>query len=106
MPMRTRTECNTNETHWAKARRARSQRDVVLLMMGHLLLPALPVKVMLTRCGPRPMDAHDNLPSSCKHIVDEIAEMYGVPDNDPQIKWEYAQVKRKEFGVIVRIESC
>lgn len=106
LPVRTRTECNTNETHWAKSKRERAQRDMVVLMMQRIALPELPVRVTLTRCGPGTLDTHDNLPSSNKHIVDQIADLYGVADCDHRIGWVYSQVKRKQYGVIVRIEAA
>ena len=52
LPLRTRTECNTNEMHWAKSRREREQRAMVVLMIGRVVLPELPIRVTLTRLGP------------------------------------------------------
>jgi hypothetical protein len=87
--------------HWAAlASLKKRQRKAVYtalhwyVMTQGFPLPALPVRVTLTRMfGGRnkALDAHDNLPASLKACVDEVAATYGVPDNDPQLTWKAKQ---------------
>lgn len=57
--------------------------------------------VVLSR---RNMDAHDNLPFSCKPLVDAIAKSLGR--DDAEIEWEYEQARtRGQQGVMVKIEA-
>lgn len=53
------------------------------------------------------MDAHDNLRSAAKPIVDRITEDLGFgSDNDPRLTWEYHQITGPgKVGVIVKIET-
>jgi len=62
------------------------------------------VTVRLTRIAPRMLDAHDNLCSSLKAIVDGIADAWGVKDNSGLVGWEYSQEKSKARHYAVRIE--
>lgn len=100
--VRTQTECNTGEQFWRKAKRATWQRGLVDAALRPLVLPALPVTVRLTRLAPGSLDEHDNLPSSMKHVVDHIADLYGVPDNDPRITWQPVQQEREKVGALRR----
>jgi hypothetical protein len=96
IPIRTQTECNTNE-HWrVRALRAKMQVEAVRLHLRGKRI-SLPCVVTLTRIAPGTLDAHDNLPSALKHVVDAIATELGVPDNDPRITWQYAQEKRSRL---------
>jgi hypothetical protein len=52
-------------------------------------VPALPVRVTLTRLGYTPIDA-DNLAMSFKAIRDETADFLGLSDRDPRVEWVYA----------------
>jgi hypothetical protein len=59
--------------------------------------PVGPWVVTVVRLGPRELDAHDNLGTSAKGVVDEIAAWLGLRgDNDPRVTWRYAQEKRLE----------
>lgn len=65
---------------------------------------------MLVRCGGRMLDAHDNLPTSFKYVVDALSDIMvdswdgpwkaprlgakrpkGQNDSDPRIEWQYDQ---------------
>jgi hypothetical protein len=41
-----------------------------------------------------------------KGIRDGVADAYGIPDNDPRIRWEYAQekCKRGTYGIRIEVE--
>jgi len=70
-----------------------------------------PLKITMTRCSPRSLDAGDNLPMSLKYFRDAVAEWIhpglqpGRADDDPLIEWAYAQIKRTQQSVIIEIEK-
>ena len=59
--------------------------------------------VTLTRVSPRSLDAHDNLRSAFKGIVDQVADEIGLNDRSPRIDWLYAQ-ERGAPGYRLRLE--
>ncbi len=93
LPLKTVTECNTLG-HWrVKSKRAKEQRWIAhASLRSHTL--RLPCVVTITRIAAGTLDAHDNLPSALKHVVDGIADALGVADNDARVTWRYAQEKR------------
>lgn len=107
VPVRTVSEANAHQ-HWRhRNRRARGQRMVTAALLRHAgPLPPLPVVVTLTRIAPRSLDRADNLPGSMKHVLDGVADVYGVDDRSDLYQWRYAQErgKQKEVGVRVDIE--
>ncbi len=72
----------------------------MLLSQAGVNRPALPLAITIVRVGPKPLDAHDNLPGSAKHIVDAVAKYLGVDDADTRVRWEYRQ-ERGASGVRV-----
>ncbi len=61
--------------------------------------------VKLTRYAPGTLDSFGNLHSAFKHVVDGIADAYGVNDKDPRWMFETpVQVKTKKGQYGVRIE--
>lgn len=92
VPLRVHSEANGSHGHWSvKAARVKNQRHTVAWSLRPHAKPALPVVVTLVRIAPRKLDAHDNLPRSFKAVVDQIAEWLGIKDNDPRVRWQYAQ---------------
>ncbi len=90
IPLRLPSAANLRE-HWrVRATRVRTQRDAVTMYLGGRARPAFPVVVTLTRIAPRALDS-DNLQSAMKGTRDSVASWLGTPDNDPRIRWEYAQ---------------
>lgn len=90
---------------WGMTRLKERQRNDVRLMLGAVRLPALPAAVVLTRVFSgrgRPYD-DDNLVASMKAVRDELAAIYGVPDNDPRLTWTVAQEPGADRGVRVEI---
>ena len=63
----------------------------------------LPCRITLVRMGPQALDT-DNLSISAKHVRDGIADALQLDDADPRLTWEYAQERRKTYGVRVEIE--
>jgi hypothetical protein len=62
------------------------------------------IRIAFMRWGPRALD-DDNLRASLKAIRDGVADALGIDDGDPRITWEYAQERRKAYGVRIRIEA-
>jgi hypothetical protein len=104
LPIRTHTESNTGGHYMTRAKAAKRQRAAVTTWLLGYSIPALPVRVTLTRLAPGVLD-RDNAWSSMKRAIDGIADAYGVEDNDPRIKWaDVKQEKSATYGVRVTIE--
>lgn len=71
----------------------------------------LPCRIVLTRLAPRSLDSHDNLPSSCKYVVDALTERIrpglaiGRADDSKEIQIEYLQEKQQQQQVRIQIYS-
>lgn len=108
LPIRTVNESNGSHGHWrTKSARRSAHRTAVWAILHGKVLPKMPVTVTLTRISAGELDAHDNLRSSLKAVVDQIAEEYRLPDNDKRFDWQYAQEKAKRgvYGVRIRVEA-
>lgn len=104
IPLRLPSAANLRE-HWAKKhRRVKAERDAVRMYLGARPRPPFPLVVTLTRIAPRPFD-DDNIRGAFKATRDQIAEWLGVPDNDPRVRWEYAQERRgaRVYAVAIRV---
>ncbi len=102
------TETNTHGGWWAKAARAKSQREAVYAAFGFSPLCGpegwahiAGLRVTLTHVGPT-MDS-DNLQAALKAVRDEIAAVIGTDDGDPFYEWAYQQ-RLGPAGVEIRIE--
>ena len=81
--------------HWAvKAKLAKAHRSAARVGLETVAPepPALPLTVILTRCGPRTLDT-DNLSSALKAVRDGVADWLGVDDGSAQLDWQYQQRK-------------
>ena len=102
--LHTRTPGNSRR-HWRKdAREAKTQRTAVKNRLMFSALPPFPVEVTLTRCGPRRLD-QQNMPGAMKHVIDGIADAYGINDGDPRWKFCYEQRTHPMHIVVVTIRS-
>ena len=83
--LHTRTPGNSRR-HWrADWRDAKHQRETVACgLRAEGALPPLPVRVQLTRLGPRKLDKH-NTWGALKHVIDGIADAYGIDDSDDRL---------------------
>lgn len=98
---------------WAiRSQRAQKERHAVGLAMSQLPKPdqaaiARGVFVTVCRVSSGVLDAHDNLRTALKHVVDAIATHLGRDDRDPCITWRYEQQKceRGYAGVRITIED-
>lgn len=103
LPVRLVSVANLRE-HWrVRAIRAKGHRQAALMVPKE---PGLPCTVLLTRIAPRQLD-DDNLRSAFKALRDGIADRLGVKDNDPRVRWEYAQERGrpKEYAARVTITA-
>ena len=101
---RTRTPGNSRR-HWRKdAREAKEQRTAVANRLRYGALPPFPVEVTLTRYSPRKLDPQ-NMPGAMKHVIDGVADAYGIDDGDPRWRFVYRQEKSPVHGVQVSIRS-
>lgn len=112
LPIKTASEGNSRENHFAKWRRHEDQKDRI---KKHFLSEKpkikLPCTCVLTRIAPRMLDEHDNLPMAFKFITDQLAALIigndvpGRADSDKRIKWEFKQKKgkTKEYAINVEI---
>ena len=108
IPVKTSTPGNSR-VHWrVAAKAAKLQR---LLARVHTIdagptLPAHPVTVTLTRISAGTCDRH-NLLGNFKHLIDGIADAYGVDDGDDGWTFVARQEKgpRGQHSVRVEIES-
>ena len=106
IPIHTVSEAN-RRGHWAKhAKRTHLQRYLACGCFDEMLQPfvSLPCTVRLIRIAPRLLD-DDNLRGALKAVRDGIADSLEVNDNDPRVRWEYAQQKGapKTYGVRVEV---
>lgn len=96
--------------HWAERTRiVREQREAVRAALAGVPLPALPLRVELTRVGPRALDG-DNAVASLKASRDGIADALGLADDsDPRVEWVCAQALPHaswRYGLRVVIRSA
>ena len=96
VPLVTVSEANQRE-HWSvRARRVKSQRQVVgwALAPHSEHLPAIRagavIVVDLVRVSPRKLD-DDNLRGALKAVRDACAEWIGIDDGSARYEWRYAQ---------------
>lgn len=63
-------------------------------------------RVTIVSVRKRTVDAHDNLRTGAKPLVDAITRSLGFhSDDDPRLVWEYGQVLGTRGGTIVKIEQ-
>lgn len=109
---------NVREHHFERATRAQRERSSARMRA----LMALPPRswprgslqmipkflVELIRVHParaKPLDPHDALPASCKHVVDGICDHLGVDDgNTARVRFTYAQ-EVGDWGVKFRVHE-
>lgn len=91
IPCKTVTESNAKEFWRVKYARSKQQRAITAQVVAPLEKPSIPCVVQFTRVSRGIMD-DDNLPSSIKHLRDEIAKWLGVDDRHRHIvRYEYDQ---------------
>lgn len=104
LPIKLVSIANAGEHFQERRRRVRAEHDMVnqaIKAIKRRDLPHLPVKVTITRIGPRLLDS-DNCTISAKGIRDAIAALYGWDDGSDRYTWDVRQEKG-EYGVRVEI---
>lgn len=102
LPIRIESVANLREGWKARWRRAKGQKEATALCTLGKSAPPVPCVVLLTRIGPRALDG-DNLQSGFKNVRDTVADWLGVKDNDPRVRWEYAQERGKPREYAARV---
>ena len=110
IPIKVICEANVRDSHWgSRKRRTEKQREAVALTLGsggqlsrfkdRVAWP--PATFVLTRYSPNTLDPIDNLPSSFKHVRDELADIFGFNDRETAWGWDYRQERTKRgcFGI-------
>lgn len=106
LPIHTVSLLNQRE-HWrVTAHRKKVHRAIVTKQLEGVLPPNLPVHIRLTRLSSGTLDAHDNLPSAFKHVVDALAAWLNVDDADPRVVWSYKQEKARPGAHSIVLEIC
>lgn len=113
LPIYARSEANQRDHRMVRARRAKEQRGVVGMMLrasSRLLAivrhPNARATIKLTRVHrrrARPLD-DDNLRGSLKAVRDGVADVLGLDDADPRLRWEYGQEPGADYAVRIEIE--
>lgn len=105
--MRTVSELNAREHHWAKAKRRAKEKSTVLAHLRALGTGdgyELPLVIVLRRLSPSTHKADsDNLASSQKSVRDAVATWLGLDDGSEQIAWLYEQGKSANRKCAVEI---
>lgn len=100
VPVKTPSLTNQRE-HWTvRKRRAADHRLATKVAWAQMVhgsrlegrVVDFPLEVVLTRVASRELD-DDNLRGALKHVRDGLAELLGVDDRDPRVRWQYAQEK-------------
>lgn len=110
IPIKIESELNTRE-HWHKKAKRHTMQKMAVSSFLKVDRPNIkpPCTIKLTRIAPRKYDS-DNLVGGFKYVKDAVAEYFhpnlamGRADDDPTLKWEYAQEKGAPKTYEIRIE--
>lgn len=109
-PIKLANEANSSEGWQRKHARHKGQKNAVFVAMLPVKeLVKLPCTLKITRYAPKLLDRHDNLPYSCKWVMDQLcAEITsehrpGRADNIDGFTFQYDQIKSKMYAVKIEI---
>lgn len=96
-----------NRCPWfvSRAEAQRQRKRAREAVNGVRAKPPFPCIVTITRLSPRKMDRH-NLYGAMKHVIDGIADAYGVDDGDERWEFRCVQEPARAIGVRIRIEAA
>lgn len=80
------SEANAHTIWQVRHARVERQHKVVNTVLGLARRPPLPLRVVITRVCPTPLDS-DNTTSSGKHVRDAVAKWLGINDRRPEVEW-------------------
>ncbi len=108
LPLRTTNPLNGSQSGWrAKARiRKRQRAFVALVMRPHAAGLALPLSIAVTRIAPRSLDAWDGLGASLKAVIDGVADVLGIRDDDKRVTWQVEQRRGRPNEYAVEVSVC
>ncbi len=115
IPIRTKSEQNCRD-HWRVLSKRKRLHHAVTAAALSAVVPntrawirsglAKPLRITMTRLGPRPMDS-DGAVSGSKYCRDEIARWLAIDDGDDSAAtWEYAREIAPHYGVRVEIAGA
>lgn len=84
--LRLESEANAHTIWQVRHARVERQHKVVNTVLGLARRPPLPLRVVITRVCPTPLDS-DNTTSSGKHVRDAVAKWIGINDRSPEVEW-------------------
>ncbi len=103
---------NRTDKHWsAKSDRVFEQRTrVAAACEARKVRATWPVLLTLTRLRPhaqakKPLDRWDNLPGSCKPVIDGVCDHLQINDADLRFNCKFEQDVADDWGVRIRVES-
>jgi len=109
-PIRLANEANSAEGWRNKHARHKAQKKAVFAAMLPVKeIVRLPCTLKVTRFAPKLLDRHDNLPYSCKWVMDQLcAEITGDhrpgrADNIEGFTFEYDQIKSSVYATKIEI---
>ena len=106
IPLRTGRGLNDRMHFMQRARKVKSERLAVGLVLNMHKAPAGPVTVNLGRVSPsaKGLDK-DNLQGALKAVRDQVASWLGRDDADESIAWNYSQRpgKRGEWAIDIEV---
>lgn len=87
IPIYLRNPLNRKQ-HWTRRRRdVKAERDTAFAAcIAERVSKRLPVRVQMTRFGPRRLDPQ-NIPITLKAIIDGVADYFGADDGLPCYEW-------------------
>ena len=112
IPVRIRSEANIQE-HWTKKYKRKKiiqQAIRYIWNSSSIRNVKLPVTITLIRLAPRTLD-DDNLVAAFKSARDTVADLLipglapGRADDNPKIKFEYKQMKSKEYAFKIEAQE-
>jgi len=105
IPVRLVSEANAGGKRRAEIARKTAVKAAVRAALPELAAPlTLPVVVVMTRVGIRPLDT-DNLARALKAVRDEVAAWLGVDDADRRVRWVCRQRAGWAAGVVIDVRQ-
>lgn len=105
IPVKLVSEANAGGKRRAEIARKTEVKAAVRAALPELAAPlALPVVVVMTRVGIRPLDT-DNLARALKAVRDEVAAWLRVDDADRRVRWVCRQRAGWASGVVIDVRQ-
>lgn len=101
---------NSREHYMVKAKRVAREVEVArkacaLAILAPMTWPILVSIVRVRPKGKKRLDRWENLPGSCKGVIDGLCAALRIDDDDDRFEVKFAQAVGDDWGVRIRIES-